>query len=78
MSEQLRKSTSVCLGVFADIQYRDTDDVYVENPGHIRSYRAALPKTVEGSFGSGCCRVPASISWPPSLLFLMNLHDVLS
>lgn len=39
-------SSSICLGIIADIQYRDTDDMYVEKHGFTRSYRAALPKTV--------------------------------
>lgn len=41
-------SGEVCIGVMADIQYRNTEDVPLENHGHVRSYRAALPKTVEG------------------------------
>jgi hypothetical protein len=37
----------ICIGLIADIQYRDTEDVYLEKHGFTRSYRAALPKTVE-------------------------------
>lgn len=39
-------ASSICLGVIADIQYRDTDDKYLKQYGFTRSYRAALPKTV--------------------------------
>jgi hypothetical protein len=48
--DKVEASGTVCIGVMADIQYSDTDDKYLEKHGFTRSYRDALPKTVDGEF----------------------------
>lgn len=67
-----QKSQHVCIGVIADIQYRDTEDMYLEKHGFTRSYRAALPKTVEGeksfrAFFICCLAVSLLLSFPQKL-----------